>query len=69
MVHIRRLRKKLEDDPAQPELIVNLRGTGYMLVADGAAGATAEAADTAPGAAAPATDAGTNFAPGSKETV
>jgi len=63
MVHIRRLRKKLEDDPAQPELIVNLRGTGYMLVADGgAAGATAEAADAG-------TTAGTNLAPGSRETV
>jgi len=34
MVHIRRLRRKLETDPAHPELIVNLRGTGYMLVPD-----------------------------------
>jgi DNA-binding response OmpR family regulator len=58
MVHIRRLRKKLEDDPAQPELIVNLRGTGYMLVADGGAGNGAAAEGSA-----------TNPAPGSKETV
>ncbi|MGI5189425.1 response regulator transcription factor [Promicromonospora sp. CA-289599] len=35
MVHIRRLRKKLEVDPADPELIVNLRGSGYVLVPDG----------------------------------
>lgn len=41
MVHIRRLRKKLEDDPANPELIVNLRGTGYALV-------TSTSADIAP---------------------
>lgn len=32
MVHIRRLRKKLEEDPARPELIVNLRGSGYALM-------------------------------------
>ena len=38
MVHIRRLRKKLEDDPARPELIVNLRGSGYALVTDTGAG-------------------------------
>lgn len=37
MVHIRRLRKKLEEDPADPELIVNLRGSGYVLVPDGTA--------------------------------
>lgn len=48
MVHIRRLRKKLEDDPAHPELIVNLRGTGYALVTDGATG---HAGPVEPGAA------------------
>ena len=37
MVHIRRLRKKLEADPADPELIVNLRGSGYMLLPGGTA--------------------------------
>ncbi len=44
MVHIRRLRKKLEDDPARPELIVNLRGTGYALVTEDAEAAVPEAA-------------------------
>jgi two-component system KDP operon response regulator KdpE len=30
-VHIRRLRTKLEPDPANPQYIVNVRGVGYML--------------------------------------
>ncbi len=29
-VHVRRLRRKLEADPAQPRYIVNVRGVGYM---------------------------------------
>ncbi len=29
-VHIRRLRRKLEPDPAHPRYIVNVRGVGYM---------------------------------------
>lgn len=29
-VHIRRLRRKLETDPAHPRYIVNVRGVGYM---------------------------------------
>lgn len=32
-VHISNLRKKIEDDPANPEFIVTIRGAGYMLVA------------------------------------
>ena len=31
-VHIRRLREKLEADPADPKLIVTSSGVGYMLV-------------------------------------
>ncbi len=30
-VYIRRIRRKIEDDPANPELIVNVRGFGYLL--------------------------------------
>jgi len=33
-VHIRRLRRKIEPDPRQPQYIVNVRGVGYMFVAD-----------------------------------
>ena len=32
-VHISNLRKKIEEDPANPERIITLRGSGYMLVA------------------------------------
>jgi len=32
-VHISNLRKKIEADPVNPETIVTIRGTGYMLVA------------------------------------
>ena len=28
-VHIRRLREKVEDDPAQPKYIITRRGAGY----------------------------------------
>jgi two-component system, OmpR family, response regulator MtrA len=31
--HMSRLRNKVEDDPAEPELIVTVRGFGYKLVA------------------------------------
>lgn len=33
-VHIGRIRKKLEDDPANPTLIVTVRGAGYRLEAE-----------------------------------
>jgi DNA-binding response OmpR family regulator len=33
-VHVRRLRAKVETDPAHPELIKTVRGYGYKLVAD-----------------------------------
>lgn len=32
MVHIRHLREKLEDDPANPQYIVTMKGLGYKLV-------------------------------------
>ena len=35
-VHISNLRKQIEVDPANPERIVTIRGTGYMLFAKGA---------------------------------
>jgi len=33
-IHIAKLRKKIEDDPARPRLLVTLRGEGYQLCAD-----------------------------------
>ncbi|WP_338541628.1 response regulator transcription factor [Paenibacillus tundrae] len=35
-VHISNLRKKIENDPAEPERIITVRGSGYMLVANNA---------------------------------
>lgn len=31
MVHISRLRQKIEKDPKHPEYLINVRGLGYML--------------------------------------
>ncbi|MFF2480362.1 response regulator transcription factor [Paenibacillus sp. NPDC058071] len=33
MVHIHRIRERIEPNPAQPEFLVNVRGLGYKLVA------------------------------------
>ena len=30
-VYIKRLREKIEDDPAHPEIIVTIRGSGYRI--------------------------------------
>ena len=32
MVHIRKLREKIELDPSQPEYIVTIRGMGYKFI-------------------------------------
>src|SRR5699024_4595994 len=32
MVHIRKLRERIEDDPSDPKYIINIRGLGYKLV-------------------------------------
>ncbi|GII97852.1 DNA-binding response OmpR family regulator [Sediminihabitans luteus] len=37
MVHVRRLRAKLETDPSDPAVLVNVRGAGYCLATDDAA--------------------------------
>ena len=35
MVHIRRLREKIEDNPSKPKYIVNVKGLGYKLTVQG----------------------------------
>ncbi|HBZ81279.1 MULTISPECIES: response regulator transcription factor [Brevibacillus] len=35
MVHIHRIRERIEPDPAQPEYLVNVRGLGYKLMKKG----------------------------------
>ncbi|EKN36472.1 DNA-binding response regulator, partial [Clostridium botulinum CFSAN001627] len=32
MVHIRRLREKIEKEPSKPEYLINVKGLGYKLV-------------------------------------
>lgn len=32
MVHIRRLREKIEDNPSNPKYIINVKGLGYKLI-------------------------------------
>lgn len=32
MVHIRRLREKIEDDPSHPVWLLTVRGLGYKLI-------------------------------------
>ena len=34
-MHIARLREKLRDDPAEPKVIVTVRGKGYMMAKEG----------------------------------
>jgi DNA-binding response OmpR family regulator len=34
-IRVTRLRKKIERDPAKPEIIKTIRGTGYMYVSEG----------------------------------
>lgn len=32
MVHIRRIREKIEDNPSNPEYLMTIRGLGYKLI-------------------------------------
>lgn len=32
MVHIRRLRERIEEDPSKPEYIINIKGLGYKFL-------------------------------------
>jgi DNA-binding winged helix-turn-helix (wHTH) protein len=34
MVHVRRLREKVEVDPSDPQLVLTVRGLGYRFAAD-----------------------------------
>ena len=36
-MHVARLREKLRDDPSEPEVLVTVRGKGYMFAARDAA--------------------------------
>jgi len=38
-VHVQRVRKKIEQDPREPRVLLTVRGYGYRVVADGGAGA------------------------------
>lgn len=45
-VHVRRLREKIEEDPARPKLITTVWGVGYRFDPEGGADGTAEGAGT-----------------------
>ncbi|WP_078897247.1 winged helix-turn-helix domain-containing protein [Streptomyces rimosus] len=47
-VHVRRLREKIEDDPAAPRLIVTVWGAGYRFDPEGGAGDGRTASNTPP---------------------
>jgi DNA-binding response OmpR family regulator len=44
--HVRRLRHKVEADPANPQLVRTVRGAGFLFEPDGAPEAPAAAAAT-----------------------
>jgi two-component system alkaline phosphatase synthesis response regulator PhoP len=41
-MHIAKLRRKIEPDPAEPSLIVTVHGVGYRLVPEGGRGSLGE---------------------------
>ncbi|TGA92116.1 response regulator transcription factor [Streptomyces sp. MZ04] len=65
-VHVRRLRGKIEDDPARPRLIQTVWGVGYRLADAGTAAPNSAAPETAaPEATTPETTAAEHPAPAS----
>jgi DNA-binding response OmpR family regulator len=75
-VHVRRLREKIEDDPARPRLLVTVWGIGYRWEAPEAADASdpseaprASAASEAPGASNAPEAPGASAAPGAPDAL